>query len=259
MNLRSFPNLLLAAAASGLASLAQAGEPDFVMPPPASPDKWEFSIGPYAWLSGLDGSVGIGPAVADIDLSFSDIFDHLNYAIFLSLEARKGRWGVQVDTFYVSLSADGSTPGPNYGDANLDVDEFRIAPMLTYRVLEGSTNVDLLAGAQYFRMDTDLKLDAGLSPSVKGSDTEDWIDPMIGLRIEHQITEKWVALARADIGGFGVGSDFSWQAFGAIGYRWHPNAAILAGYRYLDIDYDSNGFTFDAATAGIMIGLQWTF
>jgi hypothetical protein len=108
-------------------------------------------------------------------------------------------------------------------------------------------------------MDTDLKLDAGLSPSVKGSDTEDWIDPMIGLRIEHQITEKWVALARADIGGFGVGSDFSWQAFGAIGYRWRPNAAILAGYRYLDIDYDSNGFTFDAATAGIMIGLQWTF
>lgn len=41
-----------------------------------------------------------------------------------------------------------------------------------------------------------------------------------------------------DIGGFGVGSDFTWNVIGLI--QWQPwkYAGILAGYRVLDQDYE---------------------
>jgi hypothetical protein len=44
---------------------------------PASSDEWQFSIRPYAWLAGLEGTVGIRSAVSEVDLSFGDVFENL--------------------------------------------------------------------------------------------------------------------------------------------------------------------------------------
>jgi hypothetical protein len=60
------------------------------------------------------------------------------------------------------------------------------------------------------------------------------------------------------IGGFGVGSDFSWQAAGLVGYRFglfsDDNARGLAAYRALCQDYKSgsgsNAFKWDMTLHG---------
>ena len=78
---------------------------------------------PYLWFSGIDGQVSSVPGEppADIDASFSDVLENLDFAIFVAGEARKGRWGIFADVMYVDLEACGDFPGPEFSSVNLDV------------------------------------------------------------------------------------------------------------------------------------------
>jgi opacity protein-like surface antigen len=91
------------------------------------------------------------------------------------------------------------------------------------------------------------------------SGAEDWIDPIIGLRTRYNFTTSCYAVGRADIGGFGVGSDFAWQAYAGVGYQFNPKVTLELGYRYLQMDYTSGGFTYDTATAGVFTALGIRF
>jgi hypothetical protein len=42
---------------------------------------------------------------------------------------------------------------------------------------------------------------------------------IIGLSAGIDITKHWALTVEGDIGGFGVGSDFTWNALGLISYR----------------------------------------
>jgi len=45
------------------------------------------------------------------------------------------------------------------------------------------------------------------------------MDPIIGARYNWNITDRWKLMIRDYIGGFGVGSDFTWNAAALIDYR----------------------------------------
>ncbi|MFY9832020.1 MAG: hypothetical protein WAK66_04805, partial [Methylocystis sp.] len=75
------------------------------------------------------------------------------------------------------------------------------------------------------------------------SGTMEWIDPIIGLRLRHRIGPGDEFQLRGDIGGFGVGSKFSWQLAGGYSHDmkigdWTITNTV--GYRALSVDY-SNG------------------
>jgi len=61
--------------------------------------------------------------------------------------------------------------------------------------------------------------------------------------------------------GFGVGSDFAWQALGVVEWQPFQYASFLAGYRILDMDYEEGSgadyFRYDVSTAGPMLGLNF--
>jgi hypothetical protein len=64
-----------------------------------------------------------------------------------------------------------------------------------------------------------------------------------------------------------MGSDFAWNAFGLIGYRFglfgEDNARVLAGYRALSQDYTDgsgrNKFKWDITMHGPILGLDIGF
>jgi hypothetical protein len=85
------------------------------------------------------------------------------------------------------------------------------------------------------------------------SRTDDWFDPYVGLRARYNFTEKFYFLAKADIGGFGVGSDLTWQASGSFGWQINRTVFVEAGYRCLYTDYQGNGLTYNAYTKGAEI------
>ena len=64
-----------------------------------------------------------------------------------------------------------------------------------------------------------------------------------------------------DIGGFGVGSDFTWQALGVIDYWPWENVGLSVGYRGLEYRFDDDTgtkkFDVDLLLHGPIFGLSF--
>ncbi len=69
---------------------------------------------------------------------------------------------------------------------------------------------------------------------------------------------------RGDFGGFGAGSDFTWNALGAFGYDFHIRSiasTVLLGGRALYQDFEDNGgaFRWDVTQYGPFLALALHF
>jgi hypothetical protein len=88
---------------------------------------------------------------------------------------------------------------------------------------------------------------------------EYWFDPYVGLGGRYNFNKAWYLTAKGDIGGFGVGSDLTWQAYGALGCQVTRSIFVEAGYRYLYTDYDHDGFLYKVTQSGVQITAGITF
>lgn len=149
------------AATISLLAAASAGsfEDPIIAPTPDAPSsEWEFRASPYGWLTGLDGTVGVGGLTGEIDQSFSDILPSLKMAAALQFEARNGRWGIIADGFYADMGASSNPPGPLYDYVNVDIKEFLGELDIAYRVYEGPSGfVDIYAGLRYNNISGDFE------------------------------------------------------------------------------------------------------
>jgi opacity protein-like surface antigen len=62
-----------------------------------------------------------------------------------------------------------------------------------------------------------------------------------------------------DVGGFGIGSDLAWQAFGGITYEINDTWSLKAGYRAMGVDYENGSFKLDVISHGPVVGVGIRF
>lgn len=86
-----------------------------------------------------------------------------------------------------------------------------------------------------------------------------WIDPIVGLRGQVNFSRWFFAAAQADAGGFGVGSQITWNTQATLGVNFSRNVAFEAGYRYMYIDYDKDNFLYNVNMPGVFGGLIFKF
>ncbi len=241
---------------------------------------WQFSVTPYAWFVSMKGKVTVRGLEADVDASFSDIWDELNYGGFLEYEARKGNWGFWGNTMYANLG-DSNVDGPN-GLAKIDPTVNALWQGLggfyrlgTWNLADApgkkppTVTVDTYIGARYTYLDVSVDFKGvfqGLGSNV--DDDKSWVEPLIGVRTLWDLSERWTITLSGDIGGIAFGSDFAWNAFGLIGYCFpmfskENNATVFAGYRALSQDYTDgsgrNKFQWDMTLYGPLLGLRIDF
>ena len=89
--------------------------------------------------------------------------------------------------------------------------------------------------------------------------TERWVDPYLGIGGSYDLTKAFYVTARADVGGFDVGSRVTVQASAALGCHITRRIYSEIGYRYLYDDYDSGGFLYKVSTYGPQITTGITF
>lgn len=70
----------------------------------AQEDAWDWTVSPYLWATGIDGSTALGPARAVLDIGFSDIIDVLDGAALVHVETSKGRNALFGDLVYLSVT-----------------------------------------------------------------------------------------------------------------------------------------------------------
>jgi hypothetical protein len=354
---------------------------------PARDDGWSFTIRPYGWMTGLDGTTGVGGLTTDVDVDFAEVFDHLDMAFFLQAEARRGRVGILFDGFFAELSGGGNPPGELYEAADFSLQQTYAEMAIAYRLLEGRAGfLDVFAGVRYNSIDLELNADQdengirefstgasrritseiesrvrdavqnklgvirgaaaervraleneiaadvggrldrnhpigrglpdrdahrlirkGISEEIRevvrarvearvasaraevrrrmdariaaaekklataiekelksrlpesASGKEEWVDPFVGFRGQWNLTEELYLAGRADIGGFGVGSELTWQASAALGWQINSSWSAEAGYRYLAPDFEDGAFTYEVASNGFFVSLGYTF
>jgi hypothetical protein len=231
----------------------------------ASADQWEFKLAPYVWLTGQNGIVatlpGLPPADVDIDF-YDDIWGNINLAGMLVGEARKGRFGLFADIVYTDIEMEDPVPyGILYSAIDSQTKSWMVSIAGLYRLAEQQNRfLDAIAGVRYWSVDTDLTLKAGLLPERSISNSEDWFDPLIGLKGFTPIgSSRFFVSSAIVIGGFGAGSDFMWDASVNFGYQWTKGFSTTLGYRYLDVDYEKDDFLYDVVQDGITLGLSWRF
>lgn len=233
---------------------------------PEDDKNWNFAVAPYLWLSGLDGTIGVANKEANVNQSFSDVLSNLDSGFMIYGEARYKRYGFAVDLLTISMSQEGQVP-------NIPV-SVRVESGVTF--LETSFfyalvhtekwSTDIHAGIRSWwvnnRLEADVPLDDG--NLALESDTS-WVDPIIGAKAVFLPHEKWPVNARLDFGGFGIGSDFSYNFMIGGGYRFAKNWTALLQYRILNTDYETSirgtaeYLSFDATIQGPLIGVTAIF
>jgi len=267
MNVKSKVKLMLV----GLAVVLAYAFPASAQDKPAD-NKWEFHVIPYFWLASLDGDVTVKGIKSSVSLSGSDLLDMLDYGGEVHMEAWKGRWGFFFDPTYLKLSSDGHV-NTRVGRIDVDVDLkerlIEFGGLYTLSSVPLGTNgkklsLDLLGGGRYWYLKSKLNADVpllGLSRRVEGS--KDWIDPIVGARLRADLTKKLSLAVRGDIGGFSIGSDFTWNASAIFGYHFSQTVSAWLGYRGLGVDYESGSgfskFKYDVITQGPIMGLGFRF
>jgi opacity protein-like surface antigen len=255
---------------ASLLSLNLSYEKDAMSGDETKPDSWSFRFEAYFWAADLDGTLGVKGLSTSVDASFSDIWDNLDIALQGHFEMEKGKWVLFFDATYIKLEADGVGPK---GLVSAEIEQLMYIVELGggYRVWEtrygeprsdGTGNharLDILGGGRYMRMEMDLDLAVGGAPSASVDGNEWWLDPFVGARISWSPLKRFETFMRADIGGFGVASDFAWNATAGVSVQLMDRLALLAGYRILDVDYEDDGFTYDAQMRGPWLAVMLDF
>lgn len=237
-----------------IAALASAA----LVPAAKAQDQWEHTLAGYMFGAGLDGRSQLGLISTEIDASFSDIVENLEFGAMAAYRAQSDSIAVTVDALFVGLG--GQDTGPLGSEFDVDVDQIIVGADIAFRT---SQAFEFLVGARYMSMDMTLTVTTPGGASASGSEKEDWIDPYVGALVTLPMSDTWSFTLRGDIGGFGVGSDLAWNAVARFNWKVSEHGNVLLGYRILDVDYENGSgsdlFVFDAAMSGPFAGFAWAF
>lgn len=245
---------------------------------------------PYAWLTGFNGTVTTNGIGFDIDASFGDIIETSDtiVAFMGAIDVEVGRFVFQINGSHAQAEGSTQTGFASDGGAlvvQADVDSTLANTWLEgfggYRVVDravdGSKRVafDVFAGLRYTQIDLDVRVTSSATLTLPNGQTlvagserglensEEWVEPFVGARAGVSLSERWYLGIRGDVGGFGLdGSSFAWQVVPALAYVWEfqgGNVGLLAGYRALGQDYESDGFEWDVVTHGPVVGFTIQF
>ena len=226
--------------------------------------KWNFLTDFYLMFPYMDGETGAGDLLSvPVDANPGDIFSKLKMAAMLYFEAKTDKWAITSDLVYMKLNQE-VTPGTLFHSGDVSAKEFIWEPAGFYRIVP-FWEVGL--GGRLTSISTDIDVRRNVLPAgteeVTASGSKTWMDPIIITRLSADIKEKWLFQFRGDIGGFGIGSDLTWQLQAYAGYRFGKIFQLTAGYRILSIDYDkgvdAERFIYNVDTFGPVIRFGFNF
>lgn len=221
---------------------------------------WTFSVTPYFWAAGLSGDTSqFGLPIVELDSSFSDILDELDFGAMAIAEARYERYSIFGDLMYSKISSGSGTPRGVVA-TSVDVSSETFAGLIGagYSILDGDAgHLDIVGGVRVWSVDTDISFNGGILNGVSVSDGATWVDGLVGIRGNYSITPK-IYLTGWGLVGAG-GADVDWDVAAGLGYRFNDRFSAVAGYRALGVDYNDEGFVFDVVQQGPIFGLVMHF
>lgn len=235
---------------------------------------WRWLAMPYVWVINMNGTMLLRNETVAADATFIDAIaksSSFPLAFMGRVETSNGPFFAYGDLAWARIRFAGSTLSLRSPIADLAVAAsvsghlrqtvaigeagfgYELARFKLLSAPASFTAFDAYAGLRYANIGLNLNASAVAAAnlpllgveqiggrSVIGSGALWWIDPVIGVRMRHSFAPGSQFEARADIGGFGAGSKFSWQFYGGYNYDFQFNGMNLTGligYRALGMDF----------------------
>lgn len=230
---------------------------------------WRHSITPYLFLPlSTKGKSTVDGTSVDLDLSLNDVLDLLQGAASVRYEGWNGNFGIISEVYYVKLGTNVALPVGGVS-ANVDVRQTFFNIQGAYRFAQGLNRsgrryaADVSAGVRWNRLKQEIGL-SGPGPGRTLGGTEDWFEPMIGLRYAVELNDKWTFAGRAELSGFGVnGDDLQYLVLAGFDWKAWENTSLRFGYQFYGIDYStmrSGGeFAYDIDQNGLYAAIAFHF
>ena len=232
---------------------------------------WErgFTVAPYGWLAGFDGTVGVPSQDIDqagalglplrLDVELNGELEEIGFMFYA--DWRGERWTVFFDSVWVNVTqaADvsiGQLLPDSVVKATIDGNIYTVAGGYRLKDWQAST-LTVYAGPRYYDVEATVDAEGGLLPvPVSATEKRTWTDAVAGLRFGTRLGEDWHLSLSADVGA--ASSTKSRQAAVYVSYRI-KRFSLVGGYRHLAVDYDRDGLLLDVALSGPLVGMSWRF
>jgi hypothetical protein len=209
---------------------------------------WTWSVTPYLWGPGIDGSIAIGPLSAEMSIDFGDIVRQLNNAALVRVEGRNDEHGLFVDITYLSLDYDDAKEQTGRS-IDLELDSLIVEGAYVYHLSERNA-VEL--GARYWNLESALIPTTGEAAAR----SVNWMDGFVGFRSVSEIGINWSWLLRVNFGT--GGSDLTAGLLVDFRRKLASGNSIDFGFRAIDLDYEKGtglaALLLDMSLQGLTIG-----
>jgi hypothetical protein len=224
-------------------------------------DSWDWRIAPYLWTVGISGDLRAGPVSQDIDVSFSDILEDMDFGGSILAEFGKGNHSVHFDYTYLRLKPDPtvmpSPPFPPDSELSTKMTNNIFETGYNYRYDGPGGSGAIVLGARY--LDIEMRMAPTRLPVVEAGPS--WWDFFIGVKTHHAISANWDFDFYGTIGA--GGSNLPWTVQGVFARRFSNDNRLGLGLRVWGIDYSKAEGVMDSYTGidttfyGFVIGYEF--
>ena len=249
---------------AGVNTSAQSASPDSAQEPSAGdaplfnetqPRPWTIQFEPSVWYAALGGDLRLrnGRRINMDDRAADD-----------PQASPAGELHIRADDLTFTLSGFGFRVDDRAGPPGELESEIRLASFdatLGFKVwdwrprIENDTPSNVLlclnvyAGARFFHMDVRETIDA-----VRTDADGAWVHPLVGAKLEMELTRRFSADLALDAGAIPFGSRESYSVSVMVGFQWRPhdNVGVQIGFRQMFFNLEDNDIDFDGSLGGLI-------
>lgn len=231
------------------------------------PGRWSLQLEPSVWFAAMGGDVQAGSGAKTEFKDIANDADDPNASLSLRGLYRQDRWTVMVDGFYLDFDEDDGGGGGSIDFTLWSADAsvgYQLVEWKNQRVREDGTPTDtgvavrLVPYAGLRVIAPDMTIDVG-GGADSGSD--EFLHPLVGLRIEIEVFDRFSFDTGADVGAFDLLGEDAFAFDWTVNLRAHltPNIAAHIGFRQMFMDVESDDVLLDGSVGGLMAGVTIRF
>ena len=230
---------------------------------PVAAEDWSTTFKLYGFLPWADfGVQTAGGANLGVSADPSDLLDALEFGVMFAGDTHRDRTSILYDVFYTDLSSSGTLGGPLSSTVDSDVKLLLASLAVGYDLQRTDTSFSqVFGGIRYVSIKNSVTATGGgpIGIVVGIEQDTDYFEPIIGVRGHTKVGDRTSVGGYANIGGFGIGSEFTVDAYAGFDYAFTDRTSGTFGLRYIDIDYEDAGNQVDLRMVGPVVGVAWRF
>lgn len=215
--------------------------------PMGDPNEWNIELTPFLWLPAISGDATLNYVSQDFEIPASDLLSNLKMAFMITADVSKGKFFASPTYTYTKLGNDEVIKTIDNGEdvsieANFKMTIFELIAGARFRVSEQIV-IDPFVGFRYSSYNMYGTVSRIAVDDTSFDDKPDFWDPVVGVQLHYFPAPRVPIKLKADIGGFGAGTEFSWATAINGGYAVSPSIDLMAGFSVYGANYEPEGTT----------------